>query len=114
MSRIYKKGVVGQTMTLVVATIVIFFIILIFYFAVSQLALEKAISLDDGGGIELLSFEGSIPFELLESVYAVEISFGSLSISKRKDKLNNVLKVLGYDEDYEADIDANKLVVGRK
>ncbi len=100
-------------MTLVVATIVIFFIILIFYFAVSQLALEKAISLDDGGGIELLTFEGSIPLELLESAYAVEISFGSLSISERKEKLNNILEVLGY-KDYEADIDSNKLVVMRK
>ena len=101
-------------MTLVVATIVIFFIILIFYFAVSQLALEKAISLDDGGGIELLSFEGSIPIELLESAYAVEIEFKDWSISNKVVRLNNVLKVLGYDEDYGADINVNKLVVRRK
>ena len=113
MSRICKKGVIGQTMSLVVATIVIFFIILIFYFAVSQLALEKAISLDDGVGVKLSTFEGEIPLELLESAFAVEVEFSVSSIFVMEDELNNVLEKLGYG-DYEADVVGKKLVVRRK
>ncbi len=107
-----KRGAIGQTITLVIGTIIIFFVLLIFYFIVGELAAQRGITTESKGIVALADFQKEdFDFSVLAMAHGFELSLDG----RYKDKIewiNNCLKKLGWD--YEAGISQNKLYIVRK
>ena len=109
-----KKGAIGQTMTLIVGTVIIFFILLIFYFIVGELAVQRRITTNSRGVVALIDFQkGDFDFAILCMAHSFQLFFGDEIFYKDKlERINEVLDKLGHD--YKGSINQNKFYIVKK
>jgi len=107
-----KKGAIGDTATLIIGTVIIFFILLIFYFITGELALQRGISIGGKESFSLLDFKANdYDYALLCTGHAFEL-FISGSYGERLSRMNDILMKMEYD--YEAKISGGDIFIQEK